>query len=53
MITPGGPINYYLIYNLKKKQFYINIFFFSATGDPDTPISEGEDDLGNTQGGNG
>ncbi|CAH1724692.1 synapse-associated protein of 47 kDa-like isoform X4 [Aphis gossypii] len=24
----------------------------SATGDPDTPISEGEDDLGNTQGGN-
>ncbi|VVC35521.1 Hypothetical protein CINCED_3A024913 [Cinara cedri] len=24
----------------------------SATGDPDTPISEGEDDLGNTQSGN-
>lgn len=34
--------------------FYLSVIFdFSATGDPDTPISEGEDDLGNTQGGNG
>lgn len=32
---------------------YWKIFFFSATGDPDTPISEGEDDLANNQGGNG
>lgn len=26
---------------------------YSATGDPDTPISEGDDDMGNPQGGNG
>lgn len=41
----------FIIHNKKDKKFMFT--FFSATGDPDTPISEGEDDLGNNQGGNG
>lgn len=39
--------------NIKLMTFCLLFLFFSATGDPDTPTSEVEDDLGNTQGGNG
>jgi len=51
MITPGElKINYFF---KESYIYYFNLLSVSATGDPDTPISEGEDDLGNTQGGNG
>jgi len=50
MITPGElKINCFI----KESYIYFNLLSDSATGDPDTPISEGDDDLGNTQGGNG
>jgi len=49
MITPGEL----KIHCFFKEDIYFNLLCVSATGDPDTPISEGEDDLGNTQGGNG
>lgn len=57
MITPGKlPINILLLFHfflILNVLFTVYVLYFSATGDPDTPISEGEDELGSTQGGNG